>query len=170
MKNAKRVIVFLLAALLPVSLLWSAGKEESPEPAATPADQETAGKYREAPMLAELVKAGKLPPIEERLPKEPAVVRPLGEIGKYGGTLSRGMLGDDYFAYYRLNYDPVLRFQAPNGGKIVANIARDWTVSPDSQTSFTEKASRTCGNCPMWSAWGCVPIRRSISVTPTDTR
>jgi peptide/nickel transport system substrate-binding protein len=55
-----------------------------------------AAKYNEAPMLAEMVKAGKLPPVEERLPSEPAVVR-TGvllpgseldlEIGRYGGTM-----------------------------------------------------------------------------------
>jgi len=44
--------------------------------------------FKEAPMLAELVKAGKLPPVDKRLP-EPSqlfVVRPLDQIGKYGGN------------------------------------------------------------------------------------
>jgi len=53
-------------------------------------------KYQEAPMLAEMVKAGTLPPIEERLPLEPYVVGPgvlLNEAdldwqpGKYGGIM-----------------------------------------------------------------------------------
>ncbi len=43
-------------------------------------------KFSEAPMLAELVKAGKLPPVENRIPEEPMVVKPLHSIGKYGGT------------------------------------------------------------------------------------
>ena len=34
-------------------------------------------KFAEAPMLAELVKAGKLPPVEQRFPHEPLVVKPL---------------------------------------------------------------------------------------------
>lgn len=52
--------------------------------------------YHESPALADLVKAGKLPPVEKRLPKEPYVVGP-GELvsdkvlqfkpGKYGGTM-----------------------------------------------------------------------------------
>ena len=37
-------------------------------------------------MLADLVKAGKLPPVEQRLPAEPVVVKPLRKVGKYGGT------------------------------------------------------------------------------------
>lgn len=53
-------------------------------------------KYNEAPMLAELVKQGKLPPVEQRLPEEPLVYKEGEEvlagdmkleIGKYGGTL-----------------------------------------------------------------------------------
>jgi len=53
--------------------------------------------YSEAPMLAELVEQGKLPPVEERLPAEPFVVGPGvliseedlpdWEVGKYGGTI-----------------------------------------------------------------------------------
>src|SRR3990170_5019905 len=50
-------------------------------------------KFNEAPMLAELVKAGKLPPVEKRLPEEPLVIKPLDEIGKYGGTWRRGFTG-----------------------------------------------------------------------------
>ena len=55
-----------------------------------------AAKYKEAPMLAKLVKEGKLPPVDERLPDNPVVVGPGSLIskewldwkpGKYGGTL-----------------------------------------------------------------------------------
>ena len=38
----------------------------------------------ESPMLAELVKAGKLPPLKERLPEHPRVVE-VPSIGQYGG-------------------------------------------------------------------------------------
>ena len=47
--------------------------------------------YVEPPVLAEQVKAGKLPPVDKRLPLKPLVV-PLGErgtsVGSYGGTLN----------------------------------------------------------------------------------
>ena len=46
-------------------------------------------KFAEAPMLAEMVKAGKLPPVEKRLPDEPMVVKPLQSVGRYGGTWRR---------------------------------------------------------------------------------
>ena len=34
-----------------------------------------------------MVKAGKLPPVEERLPENPLVTTPVESVGKYGGTL-----------------------------------------------------------------------------------
>ena len=50
-------------------------------------------RYKEAPMLAELVKQGKLPPVEKRLPQRPMMVEPVERIGKYGGTWRMVMLG-----------------------------------------------------------------------------
>lgn len=45
--------------------------------------------YSEAPFLNDLVKAGKLPPVEERLPAEPLVMKTMAMsdgIGVYGGV------------------------------------------------------------------------------------
>jgi peptide/nickel transport system substrate-binding protein len=42
--------------------------------------------YKEAPMLAERVAAGQLPPVEQRLPRNP-FVQNVPQIGKYGGTM-----------------------------------------------------------------------------------
>ena len=42
--------------------------------------------YNEAPSLAEMVAAGELPPVDERLPDEPLVIEPVEEVGQYGGT------------------------------------------------------------------------------------
>jgi peptide/nickel transport system substrate-binding protein len=44
-------------------------------------------------MLAELVKAGKLPPVEQRVPMEPLVIKPVESIGKYGGIWRRAFTG-----------------------------------------------------------------------------
>ena len=44
--------------------------------------------WGEAPILAEKVAAGELPPVEERLPAQPVVVQPLEAIGEYGGELA----------------------------------------------------------------------------------
>ena len=44
-------------------------------------------------MLAELVEQGLLPPIEERLPENPAIEPVVHAIGKYGGSWRRGFKG-----------------------------------------------------------------------------
>src|SRR5512135_271694 len=54
---------------------------------ATPVPTLASSKYNEAPALADLVKAGKLPPVDERLPKNPLVLSPIDGVGKYGGRL-----------------------------------------------------------------------------------
>lgn len=43
--------------------------------------------FNEAPELADMVAAGDLPPVEERLPDEPVVTEVVESIGQYGGTL-----------------------------------------------------------------------------------
>ncbi len=51
--------------------------------------------FKEAPTLAALVKDGKLPAVDKRLP-EPSqlfVVKPLDQIGKYGGNWRRAFTG-----------------------------------------------------------------------------
>src|SRR5260370_18359197 len=50
-------------------------------------------KYKEAPALAELVKAGKLPPVDKRLPENPLVVPVVEKVGEYGGVWRRAFLG-----------------------------------------------------------------------------
>ena len=47
----------------------------------------------EAPALAEMVAAGDLPPLDERLPVTPLVVEPVDSIGQYGGTWRAGLRG-----------------------------------------------------------------------------
>jgi len=44
-------------------------------------------RFNEAPMLAKRVAAGELPPVADRLPKDPIVVRPTNRVGTYGGRL-----------------------------------------------------------------------------------
>ena len=75
----------MVLSLLVAALAVAGGTEE--ESASTTATMST-GKYNEAPMLAELVAAGELPPVDERLPDEPKVKEVVEEIGQYGGTIN----------------------------------------------------------------------------------
>lgn len=53
----------------------------------------SAADYKEAPMLAERVAAGQLPPVEERLPDNPEVVIAHESVGKYGDEIRFGLAG-----------------------------------------------------------------------------
>jgi peptide/nickel transport system substrate-binding protein len=103
-------------------------------PEATTPPQPPASKYQEAPMLAELVAAGQLPPVDERLPEEPLVEQVVDEIGQYGGVLRRGFLGpSDHNNYTRVVYDALVR-HAPDGSEVIPHIAKGWESNDD----FTE--------------------------------
>jgi peptide/nickel transport system substrate-binding protein len=58
-----------------------------------PPPVEPVAKYNEAPMLADLVAKGELPPVDERLPENPVVWPVFESIGKYGGTMRRSHSG-----------------------------------------------------------------------------
>lgn len=90
-----------------------------------------AASYQEAPMLRARVEAGELPPVEERLPKEPAVVEPVHEIGRYGGTWSRLMVNaGDVQIHARLGYEPLVRWDR-TGRKVVPGVAKGWEILED---------------------------------------
>ncbi|MCD6290897.1 MAG: ABC transporter substrate-binding protein [Anaerolineae bacterium] len=112
--------------------------EAKPTPTPAPAKAPAAppSKYNEAPMLAELVKQGKLPPVDERLPEEPLVVTPIEEVGQYGGTWHRAAVGpNDIQTPARLMYDNLVRWDI-NGTEVIPNVAKSWEISDDGK-SFT---------------------------------
>jgi peptide/nickel transport system substrate-binding protein len=91
--------------------------------------------FKEAPMLAALVKDGKLPPVEQRLPPEPLVIKPLREIGKYGGTWRRGFTGPaDGENMNRIMAVDRLLFVDYTGVKIVPSLAKSWEVGDGGKT------------------------------------
>jgi peptide/nickel transport system substrate-binding protein len=97
-----------------------------------------AASYQESPMLAEQVKAGKLPPVDKRLPQDPLVVPAVERVGQYGGVWRRAFLGPaDANNYVRVVYDALARF-SPDGAKIEPKIAAGWESSKDF-TSWTIK-------------------------------
>jgi peptide/nickel transport system substrate-binding protein len=73
-------------------------------------------RFGESPLLTPRVKAGDLPPVEERLPDNPIVVIPWETIGTYGGTLryaATGFVGDTYLRY--LNEAPLVETRPEPG-------------------------------------------------------
>lgn len=133
------VLVLCVSLLLGSTQFVFSQKEVSLTQYSTIADYEKATgkkitKFSEAPMLQELVKQGKLPPVEKRLPEEPAVIQPLEEIGQYGGTWRRAWLGpSDSPGPGRITYDNTLRWDL-TGTKIMPNVAKSWKISKDGKT------------------------------------
>lgn len=90
--------------------------------------------YNEAPMLAALVKQGKLPPVEKRLPDDPMVVTPVDEVGQYGGTWRRVALSPgDTMIHVRLGYEPLVRWDR-DGKKLIPNVAKSWEIGNGGKT------------------------------------
>ncbi|MEO0990195.1 MAG: ABC transporter substrate-binding protein [Pseudomonadota bacterium] len=93
----------------------------------------------QAPALAEMVAAGTLPPLEERLPNSPEVITPLESIGSYGGTVRRFLSGSN-------DHNSFLRFVGPQGltrwkadfSEVIPNVAESWATNEES-SEFTFK-------------------------------
>jgi len=93
--------------------------------------------YSEAPMLADMVTAGELPPVEERLPANPMVVENPEGVGEYGGVWHRAWRGvNDFHAFGRIIYDPVLRWPRDPSEPIQPGLAESWEWNDDG-TSLT---------------------------------
>ena len=103
---------------------------KAPEPTAVP---EPVSKYKEAPMLADLVKAGTLPAVDERLPKTPYVIE-APEVGQYGGIWHRGFLGpSDRNGLIRVVNDGLVRFSIDG-----ASVEMKYAESVTPNDNFTE--------------------------------
>jgi len=88
--------------------------------------------YGEAPQLAEMVAAGDLPAVEERLPENPLVVLPVKSVGEYGGTWYRGWRGiNDFHCYGRIVYDPILRWPRDAKDPVQPGLAEAWEWNDD---------------------------------------
>ena len=93
-----------------------------------------AKEYHEAPMLANLVKQGRLPPVEKRLPEEPLVVEPIEQVGQYGGTWRHATQSPtSSWVNARTGYEPLVRY-ARDGKSIAPNIAKEWKILDGGKT------------------------------------
>ena len=93
--------------------------------------------WGEAPMLADQVAAGELPPLEERLPAQPVVVQPLEAIGEYGGQLAGPSTGPTSRGWdvLEMRLQKLLTIDT-DLSSIIPNVARAYEVSDD-YTTFT---------------------------------
>ncbi len=85
-------------------------------------------------MLQDLVAAGDLPGIEERLPENPRVVTPWERTGSYGGTLRSAIRGAGDQGHFSRSFDYDNLFHWNNDGTFTANLAE----SIESNEDYTE--------------------------------
>lgn len=90
--------------------------------------------YNEAPQLAQLVTAGQLPPVEERLPDNPMVVPVVERIGQYGGDWREYISGpsERYKIQRAFAYEHLVHWNA-NFSEVVPNVAESWDISEDAR-------------------------------------
>lgn len=102
-------------------------------------DKSAGSAPKEAPMLVRQVKEGKLPPVEERLPDDPPVVKPCDRAGDYGSEFHLRLPGtayaNDAHIYYFAGYENLVRWD-PKFTKIIPGVAHKWTAN-DQGTEFT---------------------------------
>ncbi|MGH2560962.1 MAG: ABC transporter substrate-binding protein, partial [Thermomicrobiales bacterium] len=92
--------------------------------------------FQEAPQLAELVQQGQLPPVQERIGQDPLVIKPVHEIGKYGGIWRRGFTGpgDKWNGWRAASGSDNTLFWDFTGYTVVPNIAKGWEFGEDGRT------------------------------------
>jgi peptide/nickel transport system substrate-binding protein len=91
---------------------------------------------KEAPMLAEQVAAGELPPLEERLPANPLVVEPYEAPGKYGGTWKIGSTSPRGAYMNARTVSESLAMWDRTASEPVPDVAESWEISED-YTTYT---------------------------------
>src|SRR5215470_10736346 len=150
MRRSRRgLLIAIMAAQTAICVITA-----EPAPAA-----EQSGKHKDPPALAEQVKAGQLPPIEQRIPEQPLIVPTVEKIGEYGGVWRRAFLGPaDANNYVRIVYDALFRF-SPDGAKIESKIAagaepssdfRTWTVLLRKGARWSDGAPFTADDIVFW--------------------
>eukprot|EP01037_Dinobryon_pediforme_P004269 gene4269-4319_t len=87
----------------------------------------------EAPALKQLVAAGSLPPLAQRLPEQPLVIKPVERVGRYGGDWNHALVGGGSLSMlFRAHaYEPLLRY-TPDWSGIVPNVAQSFSANADS--------------------------------------
>ncbi len=114
----------------PATAVPAAPAAPTAAPAAPAAPTAVPSKYAEAPMLAERVAKGELPPVTERLPENPYVAEGLDGIGKFGGTMRKPFSGQaDFASYGHLTNRGIIDID--HNLAIHAYMGESWELSPD---------------------------------------
>ncbi|MGM0370157.1 MAG: ABC transporter substrate-binding protein [Bacillota bacterium] len=86
---------------------------------------------KQAAELKEKVDAGELPPLEQRLPKEPMVIEPEDKIGKYGGNIQLTQFGNNSLGIpgHVLSEAPMMFNRDFDNLETIGNFIKEWEFS-----------------------------------------
>jgi peptide/nickel transport system substrate-binding protein len=148
------------------------GKLEGPE---VLPDAKRPPKLGESPVWAEMVKAGTLPPVEQRIPEEPLVIKPLHEVGKYGGIWRRGFTGPgDGEQGNRIISSDKLVFWDYRGATQKPSVAKGWEITDGGRTItfFLRKGHKWSDGTPFTAddvMFWYEDLYQNKELTPTPT-
>ena len=130
------------------AMLMAGGDSDSESSSSGSAAMVASGQFSEAPMLAAMVAAGELPPLNERIAVEPVVQEMLADgVGKYGGTLrvsdAVGAMNQRGHEMTNQEVDIYLFKMHQETREILPNIAKGYDVSADGLTVTLELRSGT---------------------------
>ena len=114
---------------VPLILTLLALRTANPAAATDVASEPTT--YHQAPEWKALVEQGKLPPVNERLPQTPMVIRRGQSIGRYGGVWRRAHLGPKDASGMGYLVRETLLTMSPDYQEIVPNVCRSYEISDD---------------------------------------
>ena len=130
-------------------------------------------KFNEAPALTELVKAGQLPPVDERVPIEPLVVTPVEEIGTYGGAWRQVHIGEnDRWQNSYIMFERIAKY-SPDFVQILPNVCKSWQFSSDGKEitlnlrpgmKWSDGRPFTAEDIIFW--WEDVALYKEITASP----
>ena len=89
-------------------------------------------------MLARLVQAGKLPPVNERLPENPLIIIPVERPGIYGGAIRRALIADiiDQFAITKTLNENLMGYERSPPNRVQLNLAEDHWFENNGKTAI----------------------------------
>jgi peptide/nickel transport system substrate-binding protein len=133
--------------------------------------------FKQSPMLDARVKSGELPPVKDRLPKDPPVCEPYSGTGKYGGTANLSGLRLEFnWSNLRML---TTRFAAglltPDGSKVVPYLIKGWKYSDDYKklTLYLYEGMKWSDGKPFTAddfiyTWKHVVNNKTLMPTPPD--
>ncbi len=131
----------------------------------------------ESPILAELVKEGKLPPVADRVGPEPVVIQGTDGLGNYGGTWNIVSNSPAIFdaSHHWMGGATLVRW-SPLGYPMVPHIAKGWESSADKKewTFYLRKGMKWSDGNPFTVDdiiyWWEYEVKHELVATPQSMR